>query len=256
MRKLMKFLSVLIVFVLLNNIFIHAVTLQKEYTDHRTSMVVKQGKNSNLINKTIKVDVGTSYNLEYVLGDTRNAKATFKSSNTDLATVGASNGNVTFLAAGDVNIKITPYQSSNTYKIRFRITDHNAKGNAWVRVNIAKQEAYLYVSGKRVRTAQVVTGTKGKHDTPKGTFYIEAHQRNTHLDGRPLGYNYYLPVRYWMPLGGTGGVGLHDARWRNNANFGLPYYQQVGSHGCINMRDADVAYFFKYLRVGSKVIIE
>jgi len=252
MKKLMKFVGMLMVVVLLGSSLIHGVTMQKEYTDVRTSKVVEQGTNKNIINKTIHVVAGQVYDLEFVLGGARDSKATFKSTNTDRATVNLNSGKVSFKNDGDVTIKITPKDSSNTYQVRFRV----GNGPAYVVVNIAKQTATLYVNGTKARVAQVVTGTKGLHDTPKGTWYIESKQRNTHLDGRPLGYNYYLPVRYWMPLRGTGGVGMHDARWRNNANFGLPYYTIQGSHGCINMRDADVAFFYKHLRVGSRVIIK
>jgi lipoprotein-anchoring transpeptidase ErfK/SrfK len=78
---------------------------------------------------------------------------------------------------------------------------------------------------------------------------------NTYLAGATVGYSYYIPVKYWMPLAKTGGVGLHDARWRSYGSFGGSYYKWDGSHGCINMRTNDVAVFYQFLKAGDEIIV-
>lgn len=249
MRKLYKGIAIFVMVLCVSFFSVGAVKKQKEYTDYRTRTVVKHNTKTNLINKTISVQPNSKYNLDFKLGN-KVRYAAFKSSNTKLATVNKNTGQIKFKKkTGTVTIHVKSFEKKN-YKVKFKI------GNAtYVKVSIKKQKAYLYVNGKLRRTAKVVTGKKGVHDTSKGTWYVEYKTRNTHLDGSTVGFSYYLPVKYWIPLKGTGGVGLHDASWRSYGSYGGSYYKTSGSHGCINMRTKDVAYFYKYLKAGSRVSI-
>jgi len=224
-----------------------AISLNKEYTDNRQRSIIISGQKTNLINKTTNVSKGTKLTLRYQIAF-KNTAAQYYSSNTNIATIGLDNGVVTFKKVGSVTITVKG-SDNRTYRTKFNVTD------TYVTVSIKEQRARLYVNGKLARTAPVVTGKPGVTPTPKGTFTVAYKQRNTFLDGSTVGYDYFLPVKYWIPLANTGGVGLHDASWRANNKFGGNFYIWDGSHGCINMREADVAFFYKHIKAGTVVKI-
>ena len=226
---------------------VFATVKRPEYTDRRAREVVKAKTNTNLINKTISVAPNSKYDLDYRLAY-KHTSAGFYSTNTSIATVNHSTGLINFKKAGKVTINVHG-DGGRIYKVHFRVN------GVVVNVNIKKQTAYLYNNNKLLRKAAIVTGRPGKTPTPKGSFKISWKTRNTYLDGRTVGYSYYLKVKYWIAIGGTNGVGFHDASWRSNSRFGKKYYLSDGSHGCINMKEKDVAFFYKYLKAGTPVNI-
>lgn len=94
----------------------------------------------------------------------------------------------------------------------------------------------------------VVTGTKGKHDTPKGLYYISECIPGKYL----VGDGYKTWVNKWMRLTNQG-VGLHDATWRSI--FGDSIYTYSGSHGCINLPSSFADKLFKVAYTGMPTII-
>lgn len=100
--------------------------------------------------------------------------------------------------------------------------------NTYIEVSIAKQHLWYYVNGKLKMESNVVTGTRGSHDTPRGIFYISEKIPGKYLTGD----NYKTWVNRWMRLTNRG-VGLHDAYWRSS--FGGSIYTRSGSHGCVNL---------------------
>lgn len=77
----------------------------------------------------------------------------------------------------------------------------------------------------------IVTGTANtSRETPTGLYHIDEKVPGTYLypsDGPPVW------VDRWMPF--NGGIGMHDATWRDLSQFGTNQYLSSGSHGCINM---------------------
>ena len=226
---------------------VDAIPFSKEYSDNIQRYVIKSGTKVNLIGKTTNVKPNSSFNLDYKVGS-KFTEATYKSSNTKVATVNKTTGIVKFKGSGKVAITVSG-SDKRTYKTYFNIN------STYVLVSIKNQNARLYVNGKLKKKVPVVTGRAGVTPTPKGTFKIAYKQRDTYLDGETVGFDYYLAVKYWMPLGGTGGVGLHDASWRGYNQFGGNYYLWDGSHGCINMRTKDAAYFYSKIKKGTTVKI-
>lgn len=104
----------------------------------------------------------------------------------------------------------------------------NELPNTYIEVSIDKQHLWYYVNGVLKMEADVVTGTRGKTDTPKGIYYISERIGGKYLTGD----NYKTWVNQWMRLTNSG-VGLHDAYWRSS--FGGNIYTYSGSHGCINL---------------------
>lgn len=130
-----------------------------------------------------------------------------------------------------------------------------AWGTTYVEVDITEQHMWYIVNGQVAFETDVVTGKKGKNDTPTGTYTILEKMRNKVLRGRPLANgkpSYLTPVSYWMRVTWSG-IGFHDAGWQ--PTFGGERYVNNGSHGCINMPPAKAKEFYGMLSVGCPVII-
>ena len=127
-------------------------------------------------------------------------------------------------------------------------------GNTYVEVDMGNQHVYLYENGAIVWDAPCVTGNVSKnYTTPEGIYSLTYKQTDRVLRG-PLQadgtYEYESPVSYWMPF--NGGIGLHDANWREK--FGGTIYQYAGSHGCINLPPASVKALYDRIDKGTPVI--
>lgn len=130
-----------------------------------------------------------------------------------------------------------------------------AWGTTYAEVDITEQHMWYIVNGQVAFETDVVTGKKGKNDTPTGTYTILEKMRNKVLRGRPLANgkpSYLTPVSYWMRVTWSG-IGFHDAGWQ--PTFGGDRYVNNGSHGCINMPPAKAKEFYGMLSVGCPVII-
>lgn len=127
-------------------------------------------------------------------------------------------------------------------------TGYDKVGNTYVEISIEQQHLWYYKDGILHSDTDIVTGTVGKHDTPRGLFYM-----SECLPDRVLrGPGYESPVDYWMRLTNSG-IGLHDATWRDK--FGDNIYKTSGSHGCINLPHKFATVLFKESYVGLPVII-
>ena len=126
------------------------------------------------------------------------------------------------------------------------------KYKTFVLVDISDQTLWYYKNGKKVIKTDVVTGTRGAHDTPTGHFSIRSKQRNIDLTGPTWNSH----VNYWMAFLG-GSYGLHDANWRSSAQFSNHRtYISNGSHGCVNMRPSVAAKLYANISIGTKVIVQ
>ena len=121
-------------------------------------------------------------------------------------------------------------------------------GKTYVEVSLSKQHVWVYVNGKLKMESDVVTGTKGKHDTPKGMYYMSECIPGKYL----VGDGYKTWVNKWMRLTNTG-IGLHDATWRSS--FGGSIYTYSGSHGCINLPSSFADKLFKIAYTGMPVVV-
>lgn len=129
-----------------------------------------------------------------------------------------------------------------------------AWGTTYVEVDITEQHMWYIVNGALTFETDVVTGKKGKNDTPTGTYTILEKVPGKYLTGRivngkPL---YRTWVNYWMRVTWSG-IGFHDAGWQKA--FGGERYVTNGSHGCINMPPAKAKEFYGMLSVGCPVVI-
>ncbi|MEF9954009.1 MAG: L,D-transpeptidase [Clostridium sp.] len=127
-------------------------------------------------------------------------------------------------------------------------------GKTYVEIDLTGQHAYMYKDGVQVWEAPCVTGNvEKKYTTPPGIYSLTYKQTDRILKGdkKPDGtYEYESHVDYWMPF--NGGIGLHDASWRNK--FGGTIYQYAGSHGCVNLPSAKAKPLYDLVYTGIPVI--
>lgn len=137
---------------------------------------------------------------------------------------------------------------SETSRMPVLSRNYNDIGDTYVEVSLSAQHLWVYDSGSVIMESDIVTGTKGKSDTPKGVYYMSECINGKYLTGA----DYRVWVDKWMRLTNTG-IGLHDAS--NRRAFGGSIYTRSGSHGCINL-PVNFAYkLFDWSFVGCPVVI-
>ncbi|PJI07583.1 peptidoglycan-binding protein [Clostridium sp. CT7] len=135
-----------------------------------------------------------------------------------------------------------------TYSQKAASHDANDIGNTYVEVDLSKQHVWFYKNGSLVTQGDVVTGNVSLNDaTPPGVYSVKYKERNATLKGQ----GYASPVSYWMPF--NGGIGLHDAPWRQG-QFGGSIYLNGGSHGCVNCPPELAETIFNNIDAGTPVV--
>ena len=126
--------------------------------------------------------------------------------------------------------------------------DSNDIGNTYVEVDMSRQHIWFYKNGSLVVEGDVVTGNISEnHATPEGIYSLKDKERNATLKGQ----DYSSPVSYWMPF--NGGIGIHDASWRNGV-FGGQIYKTSGSHGCVNSPYNLAQTIYNNIEVGTPIV--
>lgn len=114
----------------------------------------------------------------------------------------------------------------------------------WVDVNLTTQTLVAYEGNTPVLTTLISSGT-WQYPTVTGQFRIYLTYQSQTMDGRRLGYDYYLEnvpyVLYFYQ-----DYALHGTFWHNN--FGTPM-----SHGCVNMETSDAAWMYNFVSIGTVV---
>ena len=130
-------------------------------------------------------------------------------------------------------------------------------GNTYLEVDMSAQHMWYIVNGSVVLETDVVTGRPTPdRETPQGVYSVVEKMRNKVLrgsidpaTGKP---EYETPVSYWMRITWTG-IGFHDATWQEK--FGGDWYQNHGSHGCINMPLDKAAQLYDMLEMHTPAIV-
>jgi len=157
-------------------------------------------------------------------------------------------GNYTDSNSGEFEGRIVngPPIAAKPYKVATNQVLGDATGDSKrIYVDLSKQRLYAFENNNLIHEFPVSTGKYGT--TPTGDFRIWIKLRYTRMKGgsKELGTYYDLPnVPYTMYFYNEAipkyrGYGIHGAYWHNN--FGQPM-----SHGCINMREADVAKIYEW----------
>lgn len=108
----------------------------------------------------------------------------------------------------------------------------------WIYVDLRNQFAALYEGDRMVFVTLVSSGDEG-HETPPGTYRLEAKHISTTMDNEenPSGPYMIQDVPWVMYFKGS--YALHGAFWHDR--FGLKT-----SHGCVNLAPADARRFFNF----------
>lgn len=119
-----------------------------------------------------------------------------------------------------------------------------APGERWIDVDLSEQRLVAYEGYTAVYESLVSTGLPD-HPTLTGQFRIWLRFEAQTMDGRLLGYDYYLPdvpfVQYFYE-----DYALHGTYWHNN--FGRPM-----SHGCVNLPNDAAEWLFYWASQGTLV---
>ena len=119
-----------------------------------------------------------------------------------------------------------------------------APSGKWIDVSLERQYLVAYEGRTPVFETKVSTGT-ANHPTVTGQFRIWLRFASQDMDGRRLGYDYYLPdvpyVQYFYQ-----DYALHGTYWHNN--FGQPM-----SHGCVNLPTPAAEWLFHWADYGTLV---
>ncbi|MEM7332853.1 MAG: L,D-transpeptidase family protein [Chloroflexota bacterium] len=114
----------------------------------------------------------------------------------------------------------------------------------WIDIDLSTQVLKAYEGDFLVFSTPISSGT-AEHLTVTGQFRIWLKFESQTMDGRRLGYDYYIEnVPYVMYF--FEDYAIHGAYWHNN--FGNPM-----SHGCVNVEPSDAGWLFNWASYGTMV---
>ena len=135
--------------------------------------------------------------------------------------------------------------------------------NKHIEVSINDQELHAFEYSEKVFSTKISSGIPGRTlpgqlptATPKGQFRIYSKMPNKHMGsitGNPDSDDsdrFSLPGVPWTCFfASPGGYALHGTYWHNNFGFQM-------SHGCINMRNEDAKWLFRWTTPDFKYPVE
>ncbi len=158
------------------------------------------------------------------------------------------NGNSTWFRIGDGQ-----FVSSSLVQPFVYDTPQTTYSGHWLDINLSQFYAVAYDGPTPVHVAIIITGTEG-HGTPDGQFQIIRRVADETMDSATVGVPkgspgyYYLPHVKWTQYFADGGFAIHTNYWSSPAAYGT-----YGSHGCVNMMEADAYFMWNFLNIGSAV---
>lgn len=127
----------------------------------------------------------------------------------------------------------------------------------YIEVSISQQVMWVFKDGELLVQTPVVTGSQADGwDTPVGDYTVIDKETDKVLNGSSVGFDYEVPVNYWMRLTNSG-IGIHDIDWLNTGNAwdSRDVYELQGSHGCINVPNDIMATVYNNIPVGTSVYV-
>ncbi|MFK3576375.1 L,D-transpeptidase [Bifidobacterium thermacidophilum] len=110
-------------------------------------------------------------------------------------------------------------------------------------VDRSKQTATVYNNDQVVQTFNVCTGKTGKHETTPGNYFIYLKYQVQDMRGTNDDGSQYLSKGVKWVSYFNGGQGFHTAGW-NAAGIASGDPTGHGSHGCVNMNEADAKWIY------------
>lgn len=158
----------------------------------------------------------------------------------------------------DSNIKALTTELEPTYKNKGYKKDYTNFENDWdtqnyTEIDLTEQKVYVYRDGQLVYNCICVSGlptAKRDRITRTGVWYIKEKKPEKVL----VGEDYETPVKYWIRIMWTG-TGYHALNRSDWANWSPTLYLTKGSHGCLNLQEADAAMLYSLINLKDPVFI-
>ena len=137
------------------------------------------------------------------------------------------------------------------YKVKGQRPVYDEISDTYVEVSLRDQKIWMYVNGEQIVFDDCTTGMMEDPEchTNCGMFSLTYKTRDRVLRG-PTWEDF---VYYWMPFDGS--IGMHDATWRTEEEFGGTNRFGNGSHGCVNLRLATAETVFNNMESDIPIII-
>ncbi len=124
----------------------------------------------------------------------------------------------------------------------------------YVYVSITDQHLWMCAGTTTAYDTGITSGMVGEYtNTPTGNFTIQSKVTNTTLNVKENGSYIRYPVKYWIPFDAPL-FGFHDSSWQNFP-YGSDQYKTDGSHGCVHVPLAAIAYLYQWAPIGTAVTI-
>jgi lipoprotein-anchoring transpeptidase ErfK/SrfK len=126
-------------------------------------------------------------------------------------------------------------------------------GARWILIDLASQSATAMIGETALYTALVTTGKDG-WETPRGEFAILYRVENETMTSAAIGAEefYHLEDVLYTQYFTRGGHAIHLNYWREDWYFG----RIRSSHGCAGMRLADAEFFWRFAKIGTRVVVQ
>ena len=127
------------------------------------------------------------------------------------------------------------------------------RGERWIDIDLERQTATAMIGDRPLYTALATTGKDG-WETPKGTFHIMVRVPDETMTSVSIGAEEYYVLDHvlFTQYFTNEGHALHLNYWRPDSVFG----HERTSHGCVGMRYADAEFFWNFVGIGSRVVVQ
>ena len=156
----------------------------------------------------------------------------------------------TIKALEEALLKEESVETTVVYKHKGQRTGSDELRGNYVEISIPDQKIWMYINGQCIIDDDCCTGDLATNcGTRTGMFCLSYKQMNCTLRGT----DYEEKVSYWMPYDKH--IGIHDATWRTEEEFGGTVYKEHGSHGCVNLKLETAALLYENLQSDTPIIV-
>ncbi len=160
----------------------------------------------------------------------------------------------------------TPYNQVHASDLRM-LEQYHLDTKMVLMVSLVGQAMRVYQQGKLVQAFAVTTGRFERPSLPGVWKMLDRQSPSIFVSADPPGSPYWFPntpISYAL-LYHQGGFFVHDAPWRVSYGPGTQFphqdasgntaYNFDGSHGCINLKKADMAWVYQHTDWNSVIVI-
>lgn len=238
-----------------NDAVVLDVESMKEWIDAFCKKYKTVGKTRNFTThngNVIKIGGGDyGWRLDYTK-IVEQVEATIKEpTDTKLIEAYINNPNKTNQAA--LTTKIEPTYSHKGYKKDYKDFENDWDTKNYSEIDLTEQKVYVYRDGQLAYSCICVSGlptAKNDRITRTGVWFIKEKKTEKVL----VGDDYETPVKYWIRIMWTG-TGYHALNRSDWDKWTPELYKTKGSHGCLNLQEADAQKLYELIKINDPVFI-